>query len=140
MNPWLHRVSILCLLCASIISGASAAESRGLPGNAALQFDVASVRENKSDGAAYSNVPLDRSDTFFPVGCTFRAMNEPFVAYLIFAYKLKISEFRGGLMRSLPAWAIKDRFDIVAKCELPSITKDDMRRMLQTLLAERFGL
>lgn len=103
-------------------------------------FAVASVKENKTGGLPFSNIPLDRSDAFLPPGCTFRAIDEPFIAYLIFAYKVKVSEFRGGLMRSLPSWVVKDRFDIVAKCESPNPSKDDMRLMLQSLLAERFNL
>ena len=128
-----------CLLSA-VLSGICVSRSAAQPGKDRLQFDVASVRESKSGGPSSSNVPLDRSDIFSPTGCTFRAINEPFVAYLIFAYKVKVSEFRGGLMRSLPAWAVKDRFDIVAKCGLMSATKDDFRLMMQSLLAERFKL
>jgi uncharacterized protein (TIGR03435 family) len=104
------------------------------------RFEVASVREDRSGGAPASNIPLDRSDTFSPVGCTLRSINQPFVAFLIFAYNLRVTEFRGGLMRSLPTWAVKDRFDIIAKCESPTVTKDDMRRMMQSLLADRFNM
>ncbi|HKD61333.1 MAG TPA: TIGR03435 family protein [Terracidiphilus sp.] len=109
-------------------------------GSNSPHFEVASVKENKSGSPPSSNVPLDRSDTFFPTACTLRAINQPFVTYLIFAYKVSVSEFRGGLMRSLPSWAVRDRFDIIAKCASPSPSKDDLRLMLQSLLAERFNL
>jgi uncharacterized protein (TIGR03435 family) len=39
-----------------------------------------------------------------------------------------------------PAWADSDQFDIAAKAENPAATRDDIRAMLQTLLAERFKL
>ena len=39
-----------------------------------------------------------------------------------------------------PAWADSDQFDIVAKAESADATRDEIRSMLQTLLAERFKL
>lgn len=138
------RAGLLCAILSCISTLSSAAPQSSSPGTGSngnsRQFEVASVKENLSGDAASSNIPLDRSDTFSPTGGTFTAINQPFIAYLIFAYKVKVSEFRGGLMRSLPAWAVKDRFDIVAKSASTSATKDDMRLMVQSLLAERFNL
>jgi uncharacterized protein (TIGR03435 family) len=135
----------IAFVCATLSGGA--ANEAGSPYSQAnnsnegvLQFEVASVRENKSGSGASSNIPLDRSDTFSPTGCTLRAINQPFIAYLIFAYKINVSEFRGGVMRSMPPWAVKDRFDIVAKCADTNASKDEMRQMLQSLLADRFQL
>jgi uncharacterized protein (TIGR03435 family) len=105
-----------------------------------LQFEVASVRESKSDSKPTSNFPLDRGNVYSPTGGVFSATNQSFLTYLIFAYKVNISEFRGGLMRSLPKWALADKFDISARSESPNPTKDDMRLMLQSLLEERFKL
>src|SRR5882724_9832691 len=39
-----------------------------------------------------------------------------------------------------PGWADSDQFDIIAKAESPDATRDEIRTMLQTLLAERFKL
>lgn len=39
-----------------------------------------------------------------------------------------------------PSWADSDQFDIVAKAESPDATRDEVRSMLQTLLAERFHM
>jgi uncharacterized protein (TIGR03435 family) len=39
-----------------------------------------------------------------------------------------------------PGWADSDQFDIVAKAESADATRDEIRSMLQTLLAERFKL
>jgi uncharacterized protein (TIGR03435 family) len=105
-----------------------------------LQFDVASVRENRSGGPAASNVPLDRGDGYSPTGGVFSATNQSLVALLIFAYKINVSEFRGGLMRRLPGWATADKFDINARAESREPTKEDMRLMLQSLLEDRFKL
>jgi uncharacterized protein (TIGR03435 family) len=39
-----------------------------------------------------------------------------------------------------PGWADSDQFDIAAKAESADATRDEIRNMLQTLLAERFKL
>jgi len=104
------------------------------------EFDVASIKESKSIGEPTSNIPLDRSDTYFPTGGSFSATGQPLIAYLIFAYKVNVSETYGGLMRRLPEWAITDRFDIQAKSGSQNPTKDQMRLMMQSLLEERFKL
>lgn len=39
-----------------------------------------------------------------------------------------------------PVWADSDQFDIAAKAESPDATRDEIREMLQTLLAQRFKL
>jgi uncharacterized protein (TIGR03435 family) len=105
-----------------------------------LEFDVASVLENKSGGQATSNFPLDRGNVYFATGGVFSATNQSLVTILIFADKINISEFRGGLMRSLPSWAATDKFDINARAETGEPTKEDMRLMLQSLLEDRFKL
>jgi uncharacterized protein (TIGR03435 family) len=105
-----------------------------------LEFEVASVRENKSGGQATSNFPLDRGNVDFSTGGVFSATNQSLVTLLIFAYKINISEFRGGLMRRLPGWAMTEKFDINARAESGKPTKEDMRLMLQSLLEDRFKL
>jgi uncharacterized protein (TIGR03435 family) len=49
-----------------------------------------------------------------------------------------------GMQRVLvvggPVWADADQFDIVAKTASPDATRDEIRRMLQSLLADRFHL
>jgi uncharacterized protein (TIGR03435 family) len=105
-----------------------------------LEFDVASVRENKLGGQATSSFPLDRGNVYFATGGVFSATNQSLVTLLIFAYKINISEFSGGLMRSLPSWATTDKFDINARAETGETTKEDMRLMLQSLLEDRFKL
>lgn len=104
------------------------------------EFDVASVKENKSNSEPTSNFPLDRSETYSPNGGSFSATGQPLIAYLIFAYKVNVSETYGGLIRRLPEWAVTDRFDIQAKTGNQNPTKDQMRLMMQSLLEERFQL
>jgi uncharacterized protein (TIGR03435 family) len=105
-----------------------------------LAFEIASVRENKSGGPATSNVPLDRGDAYSPTGEVFTATNQSVVSFIIFAYKMKVTEAWGQLMRSLPSWAKTDRFDINARAASREPTRDDMRLMVQSLLEDRFKL
>jgi len=56
--------------------------------------------------------------------------------FIEYAYDLKPYQIMGG-----PSWIDSERYDIVAKVDGESIpTKDRVRRMLQTLLADRFQL
>jgi uncharacterized protein (TIGR03435 family) len=51
------------------------------------------------------------------------------------AYAVQRIRVLGG-----PGWADSDQFDIVAKAESADATRDEIRSILQTLLAERFKL
>jgi uncharacterized protein (TIGR03435 family) len=51
------------------------------------------------------------------------------------AYAVQRVRVLGG-----PRWADSDQFDIAAKAESADATRDEIRGMLQTLLAERFNL
>lgn len=104
-----------------------------------LAFDVASVRQNISTEKASSNIAMDRVVDVSPISGTLVARNEPFIAYMIFAYSIHVSEFYGGLLKSLPKWAVEDRFDVTAKTDKPDPSKEDIRAMTQTLLEERFA-
>jgi uncharacterized protein (TIGR03435 family) len=65
----------------------------------------------------------------------------PLASYLFFAYKITGDQSR-AMLSQLPGWATTDRFDIEAKTDGDPAkdTKDQMRLMVQSLLAERFGL
>ena len=105
-----------------------------------MAFDVASVRQNKSEANPVSNVKLNNArQAYAPNGGTFWARNYTLLDYIAFAYKL--SEQQAYiLLPSLPDWVVTDRFDIEAKSENLSPTKDQMRLMLQALLEDRFKL
>jgi uncharacterized protein (TIGR03435 family) len=131
------------------------------PPAAKLEFDVASVRQNKSDDKPSSTFSLDngnvystvnKSDVFTPRGSYFAATNQPLWHYISFAYNLSGTQelalrfsYFTGLSSKTPAWVTggfdssADRFDIKARSdERP--TKDQMRLMMQALLADRFNL
>jgi uncharacterized protein (TIGR03435 family) len=96
-------------------------------------FEVASVRSSKSTAEPSSRFPLGPGDGYVP-GSLFSAANQPLIAYLRFAFKLPQGE-----LTDLPAWVYDEHFDIVGRAN-GNPTKDQMRLMMQSLLADRFKL
>jgi len=104
-----------------------------------MAFDVASVRQDISDDTSYSNFPLGPGAMYSSNGGGFIARNYSLWYYIFFAYKMTPHEV-GALRAQLPAWASSERYDILAKTDKHDATKDQMRLMMQSLLAERFKL
>jgi uncharacterized protein (TIGR03435 family) len=103
-----------------------------------MAFEVASI---KADPGPFRppNFPLDPGDAYRPVGGRFSA-DFPLATYITFAYKLSLtSDQRQAMFAHLPDWVAAERFDIQARAE-GSPTKDQMRLMMQSLLADRFKL
>jgi uncharacterized protein (TIGR03435 family) len=131
------------------------------PPAAKLELDVASVRQNKSDDRPSSTFSLDngnvysivnKGDGFTPGGSYFAARNQPLWHYIAFAYNLSGTQelalrfnYFSGLSSKAPGWvtgnfdASADRFDITGRSD-GRPTKDQMRLMMQALLADRFKL
>jgi uncharacterized protein (TIGR03435 family) len=127
---------VICSL-ALVATGAVLSHAQSTQGNR-LAFDVASVRPNRSDTPPYSNFPLNAGGMYVPNGGLFSATNFPLVTYLFFAYDV-VGNKAQFLVPQLPSWAISDRFDIQARAE-GNPTKDQMREMMRSLLADRFKL
>jgi len=105
-----------------------------------MAFDIGSVTR-KTPAPPYpmgSNFPLGPGDVYVPNGGLFRATNLPLVTYIEFAYKLTENQDQ-FLLSQLPKWATTDRFDIQGRAQ-GNPTKDQMRLMMQSLLADRFRL
>lgn len=109
-----------------------------------MSFDVASVKQNKSGlppsgDRPYANIPLGEGDVYSPTGGLILITNFRVSPLIGFAYKL--DSFEGNAMHGkLPNWAAGgDRFDIEARGPA-NATKDQMRLMMQSLLANRFKL
>jgi len=101
-----------------------------------MAFDVASVKAIPQALQHAPTFPLDNRNAFVPGGrfsATF-----PLWVYIKFAYKLSSSEARSTLVH-LPAWvnSYTDLFAIDARAQ-GNPTKDQMRLMMQSLLADRF--
>ncbi len=146
------------LLSAAVSSLALAAASAQAP---TPTFDVASVRQNKSDAPERSNIPLDTGNVYSAIdprdartvaSGSFTAINQPLWRYIVFAYKLSGTQelalrfsFFSGLKSNAPAWVTggfessADRFNIEARAPGNS-TVEQMRLMMQALLADRFHL
>ena len=104
----------------------------------APKFEVASVKPNRSNEPPTSNFPLGPGDVYIRNGGLFNATGFPLVNYILFAYKV-IGNQAQYLMPQLPDWAKTDRFDIQARAA-GDPGKDQMRLMMQSLLADRFQL
>jgi uncharacterized protein (TIGR03435 family) len=105
---------------------ARAQQTSAPPESSRAVFDVASIKENKS---------LNGGGTIGPrPGGRFFARNVPARALVGVAYDLRGYQLAGG-----PDWFTTDRFDLDALADgNPAI--DTMRRMLRTLLEDRFHL
>jgi bla regulator protein BlaR1 len=98
-----------------------------------MAFDVASIKPAKSP--RLPNFPLNNGDAKPPGGRFSASFSLP--AYILFAYKL--DAFQGKEMNAqLPKWASED-YAIDAYAD-GNPTKDQMRLMMQSLLADRFKL
>ena len=103
-----------------------------------LEFEVAAVRLSKPGTPWKSNVVLNGRDGPAPVGNLLTA-NSNLLSYIVFAYKITdVSQFR-ELNSQLPEWAHTDGLDIEARSETTP-TRDQLRLMVQSLLADRLKL
>jgi uncharacterized protein (TIGR03435 family) len=78
---------------------------------------------------------MDSDDNYIPTGGLFTA-DMSLQTYISFAYKLNL--LNSGLAH-LPEWVATENFEIRAR-SAGNPTKDQMRLMMQSLLAERFKL
>jgi uncharacterized protein (TIGR03435 family) len=117
------------------ICAQSSASSWQTAAGGKMQFDVASVKPNKLRAQASSNVPLGPGEMYSPNGGLFSAKDNPLLVYIMFAYKVtSLNDLQG-----IPSWVADDNFDIEARAQ-GNPTKDQMRLMMQSLLADRFKL
>jgi bla regulator protein blaR1 len=103
-----------------------------------MEFEVASIRENKSGDSTRVNFTLGPGNAYASTGGRFSVTSLPILDLIRFAYKL--SNGQTELLQShAPSWITTERFDIQATSENHNPTKDQMRLMAQSLLAERFN-
>lgn len=155
---WIHR-NLHAQSPSAVQSPTSAQSPAAKPPR--LEFDVASVKRNKLDEKPHSNFSLDsgniystvkEGDVFAPNGGYFSATNQSLWQYIVFAYNLRGTQelalrfsYFAGLSSKVPTWVSggfdvpAEGFDIEARAE-GHPTKDQMRVMMQALLANRFKL
>jgi len=107
-----------------------ACQSFGQSAPAAPAFDVASVRVSQL-GKAGGEGSRRQSIQFSPDSVTMR--NASFRSCIQWAYHVMDYQITG------PDWLATERYDIAAK-SASAVPEDQLRQMLQTLLAERFKL
>ncbi|MEQ1868317.1 MAG: TIGR03435 family protein [Micropepsaceae bacterium] len=98
-------------------------------------FDVASIKPNRGSDAPTTLFPLGPGDAYAATGGLFRAVNQPLIAYVRFAYRMG----PGDELLNLPRWVSEERFDIQARTDT-NPSKDQMRLLVRSLLMDRFGL
>jgi bla regulator protein blaR1 len=104
-----------------------------------MAFDVASVRQSKPGTFMPPSFPLSPDDSYKPNGGLFSA-DFPLIVYIEFAYKPWLThDERDSMLAHLPKWVATDSFTIRAQ-QAGNPTKDQMRLMVQSLLADRFKL
>jgi bla regulator protein BlaR1 len=138
------RKNLLLLSLAYVVIAVLAAQTPGDPdwqtaAGGKMAFEVASVRLAKPGTFALPSLAwmryLDRGDAK-PPGGRFSA-SVSLGRYIFFAYKLEGFQIK-EMLAQLPKWA-DDEYAIDAKAD-GNPTKDQMRLMMQSLLADRFKL
>jgi uncharacterized protein (TIGR03435 family) len=103
-----------------------------------MAFDVASVKLSIGSEEQNRNFPLDDTDRYAPNGGLLTINKFPLGTIIAFAYKLPFHE-SALIQDRLPKALAAERFDIEARAS-GTPTKDQMRLMMQSLLADRFKL
>ena len=101
------------------------------------EFEVASVRQNKSNTEGSMNVAPLLSDTPVSTGGLYAARNIKLIQYIAFAYRLTLPQLQSVVSQA--PWVAEDRFDIEARAA-GDPTMAQYRLMVQALLADRFKL
>jgi uncharacterized protein (TIGR03435 family) len=113
------------LVSGSPSSGTAAQQTQGTASS--LAFEVASIKPSEGDGHMV-RIQTSPGGRYTASGVTLKMLIQQ-------AYDVKDFQITGG-----PAWMSTMAFDIVAKAENPDVNRDQIRQMLQSLLAGRFQL
>jgi bla regulator protein BlaR1 len=136
--------SSLALLAIAAFPISSVAQTAEMPAwqkaaGGKMEFEVASIRQDTSGVFKAPSIALSADDGDQPADGLFHT-DFRLIVDIEFAYKLFLApEQRHAILASLPKWVSTDKFDIHARA-VGKPTKDQMRLMMQALLAERFGL
>lgn len=131
-------------LGAASAAEASPAQTVGMPdwqqaAGGKSSFEVASIRPSKPGTFTPPTFPLSAGASYGANTDTFIG-DFPLEVYIEFAYKMRPTRDQvNAMLAPLPKWVGNESFTIHAKAAEPA-TKDQMRLMMQSLLAERFGL
>jgi len=105
-----------------------------------MEFEVASIHLGDPGKFIPPTFGLNIDDGPIPPGGHFKA-DFSLLAYIGFAYKLILTpEQHTAVLDHLPGWVRTQEFVIEAQAPVADATKDQMRLMVQSLLADRFKL
>jgi len=105
-----------------------------------MSFEVASIRPAGPGARFRTNINLNTEDEPIQIGGRFSA-TASLGSYIALAYKfLPTGPQSEATFAHLPNWPTADMFTIEAKAPMDNPSKDQMRLMMQSLLAERFKL
>jgi uncharacterized protein (TIGR03435 family) len=125
MNRSLQKFVLVCAaIAAAVTMNAPHLPAQSTP----LSFEAATVKPAQNSGPM---APVGIRGT---PGGRLSTMNTTLKMLVTFAYNVRDGQVSGG-----PPWMDSDRFDIEAKPETTA-TPDQVRLMMQTLLADRFNL
>jgi uncharacterized protein (TIGR03435 family) len=137
----LRRTLILAAALAPFTASAQTAsppEGQSVARNK-LSFEAASVRQSAPGVPYVGNVDLDGTDFSARYHGGLVKSDGLLINYIFFAYKLQSLSQYQLINAQLPKWAQNARFVVEARPE-GSPTKDQIRLMMQSLLADRFKL
>ncbi|MGC1872107.1 MAG: TIGR03435 family protein [Acidobacteriaceae bacterium] len=106
-----------------------------------MEFEVATIRPNKPGAFIPPNFGLDAGDSYDSPDPHGRfSADFPLSVYIEFAYKLWLTrDQEKAMLANLPKWVATDSF-VIQGMAPGDPTKDQMRLMMQSLLADRFKL
>lgn len=134
-------VSLFVIVCVAGLRAQSPNTDWEKASGGKMAFSIASVKPDSADMSqqtVHANVSMGPGDYYNPTGGLFSATDFPLFTYIAFAYKLTTNDGK-ALSDQLPKWATTDRYDIEVRAD-GEPTKDQMRLMMQSLLADRFKL
>jgi uncharacterized protein (TIGR03435 family) len=113
----------------AVVGGVAVLSAQDSAEQSAPAFEVASVKPRTLPGPATITQPQGARP-----GGAFEMVNSTVARLVMYAYDLRDYQVAGG-----PNWVRAERFDVVARAGRDAST-GEIRRMLQSLLAERFKL
>jgi uncharacterized protein (TIGR03435 family) len=129
-------IVLLILLSAITLKAQSAIPQRQVDAGANLSFEVASLRPAAPSVNATTNLDLDPSDYFRYTGGPVTASGS-LINYILFAYKIQDRAQADFIYKQLPVWT-QQPYTLRATTAGSHPTKDQLRLMVQSLLADRF--
>ena len=130
----MRRAALLAALALTALSRPLPAQTPAGGPAARLEFEVASIKLNKSGDRRNRRIST-------PPGGRFEVINLPLRTLIRLAYPIQTFQIVGG-----PGWMDSDMFDVSARIDVRSLTasgmlpKESQQQMMRALLADRFKL